>query len=557
MESWSAEFRQVANLLMASPHPGALFWGPDLTMMYNEAYRDGVAGLKHPELMGTGFKGPFAELWDTVGEIFAECARTGKAVAMVDQMLPIERHGFLEETYFSWCFVPLYEGYNTPRGFWNAPFETTRQVTNSRRTQLLRVIGEEDSLAKSIKEFWVHTLRGLQSNQFDVPFALLYSVVEDGTDSDSTSVSSAGSDLSQKSCVFEGSLGIPEGHTAAPKRLDLHRASEGFIPSFREALRTREPTMLVSRDGSLPEALLNGIQWRGFPEPCREAVIFPLRPTNGESVVGFLLLGINPRRPYDDDYKSFVYMLDRQLATSIASVMLFEDEIRAGRTAAESAAIERANLTAQLDIQTKRLQRMTEESPVGLFFMNQEGLLLEANDVYYEMTTLSKNHVYNMSWMNIIVEDQREYMTKSWYQMAVEGRPWSGELQLTRTWKSDSGEEREYWILAAAHPEFDSEGKVTSVMGSITDISSQKYLSQEALSRARLSEELALRTQEAAKSEQELIGLQNRRLEEAEATRRQQNNFIDIVSHEMRNPIGAILGSQHLISFCIISDTFS
>lgn len=227
MDSWSAEFRQIANLLMASPHPGALFWGADLTMMYNEAYRDGVAGLKHPKLMGTGFKGPFAELWDTVGGIMAECARTGKAIAMVDQMLPIERHGFLEETYFSWCFVPLYESYRTPRGFWNAPFETTKQVTNARRTQLLRVVAEEASLSKSIKTFWTNVMRGLESNEYDVPFALLYSVIEDTSDTDSSSISSSESAMSAKSCVYEGSLGVPAGHPAAPRRLDLNRASEG------------------------------------------------------------------------------------------------------------------------------------------------------------------------------------------------------------------------------------------------------------------------------------------------------------------------------------------
>jgi hypothetical protein len=54
MESWSPEFRQVANLLMANPHPAALFWGSDLTMLYNEAYSKEVAGNKHPSLMGTG-----------------------------------------------------------------------------------------------------------------------------------------------------------------------------------------------------------------------------------------------------------------------------------------------------------------------------------------------------------------------------------------------------------------------------------------------------------------------------------------------------------------------
>lgn len=36
-------------------------------------------------------------------------------------------------------------------------------------------------------------------------------------------------------------------------------------------------------------------------------------------------------------------------------------------------------------------------------------------------------------------------------------------------------------------------------------------------------------------------GLQERRLREAEETKRQQNEFIDITSHEMRNPLSAVL----------------
>lgn len=54
MTNWAPEFREVANLLMKNPHPAALFWGEELTMLYNEAYAKEVAGNKHPELMGTG-----------------------------------------------------------------------------------------------------------------------------------------------------------------------------------------------------------------------------------------------------------------------------------------------------------------------------------------------------------------------------------------------------------------------------------------------------------------------------------------------------------------------
>lgn len=66
MSTWSREFRQICNHLMANPFPAALFWGDELTVMYNKPYADTVAGSKHPGLMGTGFRGPFAELWDLV-----------------------------------------------------------------------------------------------------------------------------------------------------------------------------------------------------------------------------------------------------------------------------------------------------------------------------------------------------------------------------------------------------------------------------------------------------------------------------------------------------------
>jgi hypothetical protein len=110
MDKWSVQFREVVNLVMRNPHPCSLFWGEELTMIYNEAYKIEVAGNKHPELMGTGFSGPFSELWDGVAPIFRECARTGHSVRMENDPLPIERYGYLEETFFSWSFVPVYAG---------------------------------------------------------------------------------------------------------------------------------------------------------------------------------------------------------------------------------------------------------------------------------------------------------------------------------------------------------------------------------------------------------------------------------------------------------------
>ena len=38
IEEWAPELRSMCNLIMASPHPAAMYWGPDLIAIYNEAY---------------------------------------------------------------------------------------------------------------------------------------------------------------------------------------------------------------------------------------------------------------------------------------------------------------------------------------------------------------------------------------------------------------------------------------------------------------------------------------------------------------------------------------
>ncbi|KAH7411103.1 aerobic respiration control sensor protein arcB [Cadophora sp. MPI-SDFR-AT-0126] len=515
MKSWSREFRQIACLLMAHPFPLALFWGAELTVIYNQAYAQTVAGMKHPQLMGTGFRGPFKELWDSVSAIFDECRHTGKSVAVYDQMLPMERQGFVEETFYTWSLTPLYGGTDQMLGLYNSPFETTRQTRGARAMKTLVRLAQETAMAQSIAAFWPKILSALSENEFDFPFAILYSVAEDEEDISKDGSTSQSSENSQtfKSCALEGTLGIPDGHPSVPQRLDLKRSYGGFVPAFRDSIQTREPTLLTIKDGTLSESLMENFELRGFGEPCREALVCPIRPTTGENVLGFLVVGVNPRRPFDDDYQSFIQLLDRQLATSLASVTLLEAEVRRGLTAAEAAALERSRLSEELAVQKSRLQRIAEVSPVGMFSVDAAGLLLEGNDRWFEMTGHSRDKIFAMSWMETVHDDSVGAVQEGWKILTETGIPWSSELQLKKPWYDKvTGDQVDSWIIAACQPEF-SDGKLKSVMGSITDISRIKWAEN----------------------------LQARRLLEAEETRRAQNNFIDITSHEMRNPLSAIL----------------
>ncbi|KAM0221349.1 hypothetical protein ACHAQD_005252 [Fusarium lateritium] len=513
MESWSPELRQVANLVINNPHPASIFWGNDMTMLYNENYAVNFAGNKHPTMLGTGASGPWSEAWDVLGPAFAEVIKTGVSFRSDNNRLALYRRGFMEEMHISWSLTPLYGGTNRIVGFYNAPFETTDHVLGQRRMETINRVGESLRKATSIKSFWKRVLDGLEDNLRDVPFALVYSVGE-AEEADHQSISS-GSTISSKSCFLEGAIGIPEGHPATPAQIDLKRSYQGFVPSFREAIRTREPTLVRLRDGTLPEDLLQGITWRGFDEPGTEAIIFPVRPTNGENVLAFLVLGVNPQRPYDAGYISFAALLNNQLAASLASIILFEDETRRGRDAAEAAALEKEELTQQINLQASRLRRMTELSPLGMFLTSPEGILREANDRFYEMTGHTRDNQVDTAWVDLL-RSPGSIMEKGWERLTQEFLPWSGEVKLRQGTEDPvnlPGESIDLWVMVTAHPEISSTGALRSIMGSITDISHLKWAQ----------------------------GLQNRRLQEAEETRRQQNEFIDITSHEMRNPLSAIL----------------
>jgi PAS domain S-box-containing protein len=201
-------------------------------------------------------------------------------------------------------------------------------------------------------------------------------------------------------------------------------------------------------------------------------------------------------------------------------VTLFEEEIKRGYTTEA----ERSRLSVELGVQRSRLLQIAELSLVGMISVSSSGVLLEANERWFEITGHPRDRVHEMAWMDAIIESSVPVMEEGWTRLTRDGLSWSSELQLKKPWHDPAtGEKIDHWILAACQPEIDEDGTVKTIMGSITDITQQKRSAKDAETRAQLSEQLLLRTKEAE-------AMQNQRLKEAEETRRQQNNFIDMTS---------------------------
>ena len=390
----------------------------------------------------------------------------------------------------------------------------------------LREIGEKTATAREISHFWGLLIEGLQYNEFDAPLVLVYSLADDGSSDDGASVSSTSLGQS-KQCVLEGTLGTSGGHPVAPERIDLRSGKEGFVSAFRLAMTNDKPIVLAEEDSTLDASIFDGIQWRGWGDPSRTVVICPIRPTTGESTLGFLVMCTNPRRPYDEDYSLFVQLLGRQLATSIASVVLFEEEIRRGEQAAKLAAQDRIELSTQLAARTQeaaesemKFTRMAELVPVGMFMADSQGQITYCNDTWYDIAQHPRGEATGDKWTTAIKPEDLPAVERNWKRMLEDLTPISVQFRFKHPWRDKNGSTGDTWVLANSYPEKGPDGKLKSIFGSITDISSQKFAED----------------------------LQKRRMEEAMELKRQQENFIDITSHEMRNPLSAILQCADEIS---------
>jgi PAS domain S-box-containing protein len=202
-------------------------------------------------------------------------------------------------------------------------------------------------------------------------------------------------------------------------------------------------------------------------------------------------------------------------------VVLFEEEIKRGQKAAKLAALDRIELSEQLaartqearDIET-RFTRMAEFSPAGLFIANSMGQITYCNDTWYEIAGIQKDPECADNWIDYVKESDQDYVRGLWERLVEQMIPITAEFRFKSQWRDDDNNKSDTWVLFSAYPEKSSDDTQSkSVFGNITNISTQKWAQ----------------------------GFQKRKMEEAVELKRRQENFIDITSHEMRNPLSAIL----------------
>jgi PAS domain S-box-containing protein len=189
------------------------------------------------------------------------------------------------------------------------------------------------------------------------------------------------------------------------------------------------------------------------------------------------------------------------LATSLASVVLFEEEIRRGQRAAKLAALDRIELSEQLAARTQeaiesetKFTRMAEFAPVGMFIANAEGRLTYCNDTFYEISRVAKTTHSTDRWIDYVMDEDKQFVRQTWHDLVQRTKPANVEFRFKALWLDRNGVRGDTWVLFSAYPETYDDGSLKSVFGSITNISQQKWA--EGLQKRKMEEAVELKRQQ-------------------------------------------------------------
>ncbi|OQN96017.1 hypothetical protein B0A48_18008 [Cryoendolithus antarcticus] len=193
----------------------------------------------------------------------------------------------------------------------------------------------------------------------------------------------------------------------------------------------------------------------------------------------------------------------------------------AAQKRSESDALKRAEALERAHISERRFTRLADNANVGIFIANLEKKIVYCNSEWFTITGHPVVDFADVSWAGHLLAEDMVTVAENWNQMIDTKQPQNYQLRWYKPWLDAQGARGtpHTWTMCSVYPESNKDGDIISAAGFITDISHLIWA-------------------ESA---------QKQRTDEAVEAKRQQENFIDMTCHEIRNPLGAVMHCADLI----------
>ncbi|MDP2011931.1 MAG: PAS domain S-box protein [Phenylobacterium sp.] len=137
--TWPQSLKTATDILLQSPVPIVMLWGPEGVMIYNDGYSV-FAGGRHPALLGSRV----LEGWPEVADFNANVMKVGLAggtLAYRKTSLILHRHGAPEEVFLDLDYSPVLDESGEPAGVLAIVFDITERVRADERLQIAQRAG--------------------------------------------------------------------------------------------------------------------------------------------------------------------------------------------------------------------------------------------------------------------------------------------------------------------------------------------------------------------------------------------------------------------------------
>jgi PAS domain-containing protein len=133
-QQWPSALRMAMSLCLNSSFPTAIYWGPEMFVLYNDAWSE-IPADKHPWMLGKPAREGWADIWSIVGPQFEQVLRGGEGMAFYEQMLPMVRGGAPRETWWNYSLTPIRQADHAVVGIFNQGNDITEVVQARRQRQ--------------------------------------------------------------------------------------------------------------------------------------------------------------------------------------------------------------------------------------------------------------------------------------------------------------------------------------------------------------------------------------------------------------------------------------
>ncbi|OQP49730.1 hypothetical protein A4H97_27960 [Niastella yeongjuensis] len=299
-ETWDQGLKTCVRIILTSAQPMFVWWGPSLINIYNDQYAH-FLGVKHPTALGAKAEDVWTEVWDLLLPKIKSVEQNEGTYD--DSMLFImERKGYQEEVYVSFCYSPVPGDGGTMKGLFCVCADNTERIINERSLQTLRDLGAIVFDEKSLQVIYRNLGEVLGKNNRDFPFAMVYKL--DGNGNTATLTASAGTNNERYLLPAVIDLDVPTTETQ----------------EFCHAYAANKLT--VSEINTFNQEIPKG-EWKAA---ATKFVYIPISAVGSNHPYAIIFAALNPYRLFDNNFKQFCELIGERVSLEINKLLAIEEE---------------------------------------------------------------------------------------------------------------------------------------------------------------------------------------------------------------------------------------